>query len=113
MKTPKSAVARRLAYISFALLLASCSLGSASITTTRKALLIGIKDYLGTVNDNLLYTVADAESMQTLLEAQGWDTERLVDSQATKAGIQTAIHDFLGSVPANGTALIYYSGMGR
>lgn len=111
MKTRKSAIARMLAYFSFTFLLASCSLGSASITTTRKALLIGIADYPGRPND-LTYPAADAEAMQILLKAQGWETKTLTDAQATKSGIQTAIHYFLGSVPANGTALIYYSGHG-
>jgi len=112
MKTRKGKLALALVFFPLFFLIASCSLGTASITTTRKALLIGIKDYLGTANDNLKYTVADAESTQALLGAQGWDTEILTDSQATKIGIQTAIHDFLGNVPANGTALIYYSGHG-
>jgi len=111
MKTLKSELALAAIFFSFAFLLASCSLGSASITATRKALLIGIADYPGASND-LTYPAVDAESMQTLLHSQGWETETLTDTQATKAGIQTAIHDFLGSVPANGTALIYYSGHG-
>ncbi|MFA5851994.1 MAG: caspase family protein, partial [Spirochaetales bacterium] len=111
MKTRKSALVQALVFFSLAFLIASCSLGSASITTTRKALLIGITDYPGTNND-LTYPAADAEAMQTLLYAQGWEKETLTNSQATKNGIQTAIHDFLGSVPADGTALIYYSGHG-
>lgn len=111
MKTGKNAAMLAMILASLSLLALSCSLETNSITTTRKALLIGITDYPGTGND-LNYPAADAEAMQTLLYDQGWDTKILTDSQATKADIETAVHDFLGSVPANGTTLIYYSGHG-
>ena len=68
MKTLKSELALATLFFSFAFLLASCSLGSASITTTRKALLIGINIYPS--SPDLTYPVADAEAMQTLLYAQ-------------------------------------------
>jgi len=110
MKTRKGKLALALVFFPLFFLIASCSLGTASITTTRKALLIGINTY--PTSRDLTYPVADANSMQALLVAQGWDTEILTDTQATKSGIQAAIHDFLGGVPSDGTALIYYSGHG-
>lgn len=104
--------------ISCTLILAvtSCSLFlSTPSLPARHALLIGIADYQSTKINNLIYTDDDARSMAKLLKAQDFDvrdTRTLIDSDASKAGIISAITDFLESVPTGDYALIYYSGHG-
>lgn len=76
----------------------------------RSALVIGIADY-DDVSD-LSYTDDDAREMAALLEGQGWDVMLLLDSQATKAGIQAAIQSHFSGLGAGDTALLFYSGHG-
>lgn len=98
----------------FFLTVSSCSLFlSAPSLPARHALVIGIADYQSTKINDLSYTDDDARSMADLLAAQGWDVEEtLIDSDASKAGIISAIQNLLESVPKGDYALIYYSGHG-
>jgi len=98
----------------FFLTVSSCSLFlSAPSLPARHALVIGIADYQSTRINDLFYTDDDAMSMADLLAAQGWDVEEtLIDSDASKAGIISAIQNLLESVPKGDYALIYYSGHG-
>jgi len=98
----------------FFLAVSSCSLFlSAPSLPARHALVIGIADYQSTRINDLFYTDDDARSMADLLSSKGWDVEEpLIDSDASKAGIITAIRNLLESVPKGEYALIYYSGHG-
>jgi hypothetical protein len=71
---------------------------------------IGISDY-NAVSD-LSYTDDDAREMADLLFSQGWDVRLLLDSQASKTGIRTAMADHFADIESGDTALVYYSGHG-
>lgn len=99
-----------LAIIVGAFALQACSMPSAP--TDRYAIVIGIKDYPGNLND-LYYTVNDANSMASYLTQSGWTvTNTLTDSAATRSAIQSAIAALLSRVSSNSSILVYYSGHG-
>ncbi len=107
----KSHILRIAALTALALLAASCALPS--VTTERRALVIGISDYIDPTVANLTYPGQDALDVAAALEASGWTVDStLVDHAATKAAIQARIAGFFSGLPADGTALIYYSGHG-
>jgi len=102
---------RAAALAALALLAASCSLPS--VTAERRALVIGISDYIDPTVNNLTFPGQDALDVAAALEASGWTVDNpLVDHAATKAAIQARIAGFFSDLPADGTALIYYSGHG-
>lgn len=115
MKIPRSSL-RIAAIIAFAIFIASCALPS--IETERRALVIGISDYINLPppsgpNTDLTYPSKDADDLKIALEASGWIVDNsLIDHAATKAAIHASITDFFAGLPASGTALIYFSGHG-
>ena len=84
--------------------------------SNRRAVLIGINDYPGIVND-LKAPVNDVDAMYRLLhDKAGFNSSEIMvikDVDATRANIEMAINEFLGSVTEEGTVLLYYSGHGR
>lgn len=112
MKANKYYVIPIILFIISGFLVSSCSLTTGSITQERYALLIGISEYQNT-DMNLTYPAIDATELQEKLENHGWQHTRLVtNNQATKNGIKTAIEEFFANIPADASALIYYSGHG-
>jgi len=96
-----------------ACLLAACSLPTA-ITSERRALLIGINDYLYLSATNQLDCAEnDALELKKRLEETGWSESLILnDGTIRKADIESKIQD-LGKQLADGdTALIYFSGHG-
>jgi hypothetical protein len=93
-----------------AIVIVSCSVSAPTITAPRYALVYGIIDYPGTIND-LQYSVNDADSMKGLFSQQGWKVSESINSQVTKAQI---IIDFasLSKISSDSTVLLYYSGHG-
>jgi uncharacterized caspase-like protein len=106
----RTLIGSALALIAAAAALSSCTQSASSITSSRYALVYGIKDYPGTIND-LNYTVNDADSMTTLLKGEGWTVTEHTNSAATEAQIAQDIAD-LNSISSDSTFLIYYSGHG-
>jgi uncharacterized caspase-like protein len=101
------------AALALALLAASCALPA--VTTQRRALVIGISDYINlptATNHDLSYPAKDAGDMKTALETNGWVVDSLLDHAATKSAIRDKILSFFSGLPSDGTALIYYSGHG-
>ena len=85
------------------------------VNSKRRAVLIGVNDYLGAEND-LLAPLHDLEEVRELLETdagfQSDDILEVRDSHATLENVRKAIHEFLAPVPPEGTAVIFYSGHG-
>lgn len=78
----------------------------------KRALLVGIDDYIHGKGMDLHGSVNGTWLMQKALQELGYETQLLLDQDATKANIQKAIQDFLGGVGPTGTALFFYSGHG-
>lgn len=78
---------------------------------TKKALCIGINDYPGTQND-LKGCVNDANDWAAELARRGFAVTKLLDSQATKSAMSTAIRTLVGSGQDGDTLVITYSGHG-
>ena len=75
------------------------------------ALVIGISDYKGTAND-LSYCDDDATDWKARLVAEGYTVTSLLDLNATKANIESAVNA-LASLSAAGTEItLCYSGHG-
>ena len=93
-----------------ALLFPSGSLGS-----KKRAVLIGINDYPG-VQADLRASVYDVDAVHEFLITKAnfdpMDILVIKDLYATYENILGGIQSFLGSVPADGTVVIYYSGHG-
>ena len=95
---------------SAALLLASCA-QSVEITAPRYALVYGIKAYQ---YNALQYTVADARSMESLLEARGVSSSNMKereDAAVTKSQIKADILSLAG-IASDSTVILYFSGHG-
>ncbi|MDH7507206.1 MAG: caspase family protein [Candidatus Thermoplasmatota archaeon] len=75
------------------------------------ALVIGISDYVGTVND-LEYCDDDAVDWKNFLEDQGYSVTILTDSQATASNIDAAVDALLASEDGNDYVVFTYSGHG-
>jgi uncharacterized caspase-like protein len=93
------------------LVFTSCTQTASSITSPRYALVYGIKNYL---YKPLTYTVADAQSIESVLESKGVPSANMIereDSAVTKAQIKADILS-LASVSSDSTVIIYYSGHG-
>ena len=84
-------------------------------SSKRRAVLIGVNDYLGAEND-LLAPLHDLEEVRALLETDaGFPSDDILevrDSHVTLENVRKAIHEFLAPVPPEGTAVIFYSGHG-
>ena len=78
---------------------------------SKKALCIGINDYPGTQND-LSGCVNDATDWAAALAARGFAVTRLLDSQATKAAMVSAMTDLIGGAAKGDSIIITYSGHG-
>ena len=96
-------------------------IGSDSITVTKGeggygpvdkyALVIGISDYDGTVND-LEYCDDDAMDWKDFLQGEGYTVTILKDSQATAEGIDAAVDALLADEDGNDYVVFTYSGHG-
>jgi uncharacterized caspase-like protein len=81
-------------------------------------LLIGISDYApsGPGGPDLNYADDDAKDMyQVLTTEHGWKKEniiKLIDSTATKEGIQNTIDEFVNKINPNDLFLIFFAGHG-
>jgi hypothetical protein len=75
------------------------------------ALCIGINDYPGTEND-LAGCRNDADDWSAALLARGFDTSRLLDSEATGTAIREGIRALLTRATPGDTVVITYSGHG-
>lgn len=75
------------------------------------ALVIGISDYAGTVND-LNYCDDDAVDWKARLQAEGYQVTTLIDGQATKAAIEAAVADLVSLSVAGNEIAFTYSGHG-
>lgn len=77
----------------------------------KRALLVGINDYMYGVRD-IAGAVNGVKLLQQALKSFGYETMVLFDHEATKANIKKNIMNFLGRVPPTGTALFVYCGHG-
>lgn len=77
----------------------------------KKALCIGINDYPGTQND-LSGCVNDANDWAAELSGRGFAVAQLLDAQATKAAMVSAIGTLISEAAPGDVAVITYSGHG-
>jgi|WetSurMetagenome_2_1015567.scaffolds.fasta_scaffold58875_3 metacaspase-1 len=77
----------------------------------KKAVCIGINNYPGTSND-LLGCVNDANDWSAVLNDYGFETSLLLDAQATRQNIKTALGNLVLSVKPGDVAVFTYSGHG-
>jgi hypothetical protein len=75
------------------------------------ALVIGISDYEGTMND-LTYCDDDAQDWKNFLQAEGYTVTMLLNTQATAENIETALYNLLASEDADDYVVLTYSGHG-
>ncbi len=78
---------------------------------SKKALCIGINDYPGTQSD-LAGCVNDMQDWAATLEGRGFAVHTLVDSQATKASMVSAISTLVSDAQPGDSLVITYSGHG-
>ena len=77
----------------------------------KKALCVGINDYSGS-NMDLAGCVNDAKDWQSLLERREYEVTRLLDAEATRANITSALEALVGGA-ADGDSLVFtFSGHG-
>lgn len=87
-------------------------LGSAVMAEPRLALVIGNKDYPnGGLFSSLTNPLNDAQDMKAMLERYHFEVVSLV-LNGNKQKIDNAVQTFINQLPAEGTALLYYSGHG-
>ena len=83
--------------------------------STMRAVLVGINDYPGDRHD-LSAPVHDVDAVFKFLVAEaGFDPREILpirDAYATRENIAQSVRSFLGTVGADGTALLYFSGHG-
>ncbi|WP_020507497.1 caspase family protein [Lamprocystis purpurea] len=77
----------------------------------KKALCIGINDYPGTNND-LSGCVNDANDWAVELGKRGFSVTKLLNGQATKSAMVTAIRGLIGAAREGDTLVLTYSGHG-
>lgn len=91
------------------------ALPQSTAAAARIAVLIGINDYPGVRND-LSAPVHDVDAMRTLLmEGAGFDETGIVtvkDQHATRDNVVDILQRLRGSVPAEATVILYFSGHG-
>jgi hypothetical protein len=78
---------------------------------TKRALCVGINDYPGTDMD-LGGCVNDAIDWQAFLESRGYGVTRLVDAQATRAGVIDGLKILLGQAKDGDSLVFTFSGHG-
>ncbi len=78
---------------------------------TKYALVIGISDYEGTVND-LQYCDDDAQDWIAYLQSQGYQVTSLIDMAATEAAFSAAVADLAALSVAGNQIVFAYSGHG-
>lgn len=77
----------------------------------KKALCIGINDYPGTQSD-LSGCVNDAHDWENVLDARGFSVTMLLDDQATKTNMVSAIREQISGSQSGDSIVITYSGHG-
>jgi hypothetical protein len=77
----------------------------------KKAVCIGINNYPGTSND-LQGCVNDANDWCALLAEYGFETSLMLDSQATRQNIRTALNNLVSSASEGDVIVLTYSGHG-
>ena len=77
----------------------------------KKAVCVGINNYPGTSND-LQGCVNDANDWGALLNAYGFETSLLLDSQATRQNVKTALQNLVLSARQGDVVVFTYSGHG-
>jgi hypothetical protein len=77
----------------------------------KRAVCIGINNYPGVFND-LKGCVNDANDWSALLQSLGFETRLMLDSQATRANIKTALQNLVEVTSAGDIAVFTYSGHG-
>jgi metacaspase-1 len=77
----------------------------------KKAVCIGINNYPGIFND-LKGCVNDATDWSALLQGFGFETNLILDSQATKANVKATLQGLVESTSAGDVAVFTYSGHG-
>ncbi|MBN1347811.1 caspase family protein [candidate division KSB1 bacterium] len=77
----------------------------------KKAICVGINNYPGTGND-LKGCVNDATDWNSLLEYAGFQTEVLLDSQATRSNILNALNNLVTGATSGDEIVFTYSGHG-
>ena len=80
----------------------------------RKAVVVGIADYPGTVND-LQYTDDDARGIKETLISGGWledDITLLIDDQGTKSTIVNKLNNMASGTGPDSISLFFFSGHG-
>ena len=77
----------------------------------KRAICIGINNYPGSAND-LLGCVNDAMDWSSLLQEFGFETSRLLDSQATRQNIKDALENLVLSARDGDVVVFSYSGHG-
>lgn len=81
---------------------------------TYKALLIGIDDYADSAIPDLTTAVHDARDMEKVLrEKYGFETQLLLDDQATRGAIYSALRNLAIKSTKSDSVLIYYAGHGE
>ncbi len=80
-------------------------------TRGKYALVIGISDYEGYQYD-LSYCDDDAEDWADLLEGEGYTVTRLIDRNATRSAIQSAVSNLVSLSSAGNEIAFCYSGHG-
>jgi hypothetical protein len=77
----------------------------------KRALCVGINDYAGNIND-LNGCVNDANDWEAELKKRGYEVAKLLDAQATRAGLVKAIGDLIQSGKDGDSLVFTYSGHG-
>jgi len=77
----------------------------------KKAICVGINNYQGTAND-LNGCVNDANDWANLLGTFGFETNKIIDEQATKNSILTAFENLINGSSAGDVVVFTYSGHG-
>ena len=77
----------------------------------KKAVCVGINNYPGIFND-LKGCINDAKDWSAWLQGLGFDVSLVLDSQATKANVKTALRGLIHGTNAGDIAVFTYSGHG-
>lgn len=77
----------------------------------KKAICVGINNYPGTSND-LLGCVNDANDWCSVLSEHGFETSLMLDEQATRQNIQSALENLVTSASEGDVVAFTYSGHG-
>lgn len=85
----------------------------ASLFSNSCAIVVGVNTYASSTWPHLNYAVKDANGMAEFLRTQGFEVIKLVDSNATKQAIVSAVEDQLaGKLALNDRVLFFFAGHG-